>query len=204
MEPTDLIGLGDEPALEFVNTTADAGRGLNLELIGSGADYLDWLRRLDLITDSDRAAAETTFTAGELDDVAAEARELREWLRPVIADWSSDAQPQVPTDVLARMNEILELESRFARISVRPGETQVEDLRRWTDARQLLVPPIAAAARLLAVGDRGLVRNCEGCSMWFYDHTKAHRRRWCSMALCGNRAKARGHRERLAASKPTT
>jgi len=32
--------------------------------------------------------------------------------------------------------------------------------------------------------------------MWFYDRTKSHRRRWCSMALCGNRAKARAHRER--------
>jgi predicted RNA-binding Zn ribbon-like protein len=45
------------------------------------------------------------------------------------------------------------------------------------------------------------VRNCEGCSIWFYDHTKAHRRRWCSMALCGNRSKARSHRQRVATAK---
>jgi len=44
-------------------------------------------------------------------------------------------------------------------------------------------------ASLLAAGDRHLVRQCDGvdCTMWFYDRTKAHRRRWCSMALCGNR-----------------
>ena len=43
-----------------------------------------------------------------------------------------------------------------------------------------------------------LVRNCEGlsCAMWFYDVSKGHARRWCSMAVCGNRAKAAAHRAR--------
>jgi predicted RNA-binding Zn ribbon-like protein len=37
-----------------------------------------------------------------------------------------------------------------------------------------------------------LVRKCEGttCTLWFLDVSKAHARRWCSMAVCGNRAKA--------------
>jgi predicted RNA-binding Zn ribbon-like protein len=62
----------------------------------------------------------------------------------------------------------------------------------------LLVPPAHAAADLLAHGDPALVRNCAGpaCTLRFYDRTKAHQRRWCSMAVCANRAKARAHRER--------
>ncbi|MGO9268383.1 MAG: CGNR zinc finger domain-containing protein [Candidatus Binataceae bacterium] len=32
----------------------------------------------------------------------------------------------------------------------------------------------------------------------FLDRTKAHARRWCSMAVCGNRAKA-AHRSRRGA-----
>jgi predicted RNA-binding Zn ribbon-like protein len=42
------------------------------------------------------------------------------------------------------------------------------------------------------------VRRCEGvdCVLWFYDRTKAHRRRWCSMEGCGNRAKVARFRSR--------
>lgn len=47
------------------------------------------------------------------------------------------------------------------------------------------------AANLLTEGNFEYVRQCEhpDCTLWFYDRTKAHRRRWCSMALCGNRTK---------------
>ncbi|HEX8403835.1 MAG TPA: CGNR zinc finger domain-containing protein, partial [Duganella sp.] len=34
------------------------------------------------------------------------------------------------------------------------------------------------------------------CILWFYDRTKSHKRRWCSMALCGNRYKAAQFRKR--------
>jgi predicted RNA-binding Zn ribbon-like protein len=46
--------------------------------------------------------------------------------------------------------------------------------------------------------DRALVRKCESAvgTLLFHDHTKSHRRRWCGMAVCGNREKARAHRER--------
>ncbi|WP_095195127.1 ABATE domain-containing protein [Pseudomonas sp. Irchel 3A7] len=55
-----------------------------------------------------------------------------------------------------------------------------------------------AAAELLAEGDFNLVRKCESaeCSLMFYDRTKAHKRRWCSMALCGNRHKVAEFRKR--------
>jgi predicted RNA-binding Zn ribbon-like protein len=33
----------------------------------------------------------------------------------------------------------------------------------------------------------------------FVDHTRGRKRRWCSMALCGNRTKAAAHRKRLKA-----
>ncbi|HZD77839.1 MAG TPA: CGNR zinc finger domain-containing protein, partial [Acidobacteriaceae bacterium] len=52
-------------------------------------------------------------------------------------------------------------------------------------------PLAEAAAAFLATANFDLVRACEGveCVLWFYDRTKAHRRRWCSMGVCGNRAK---------------
>ncbi|WP_246856811.1 CGNR zinc finger domain-containing protein [Brenneria corticis] len=55
----------------------------------------------------------------------------------------------------------------------------------------MLGPIAELAASLISEKSFELVRKCEHpeCSLWFYDRTKAHRRRWCSMALCGNRAK---------------
>ncbi|HEY6735223.1 MAG TPA: CGNR zinc finger domain-containing protein, partial [Roseiarcus sp.] len=35
------------------------------------------------------------------------------------------------------------------------------------------------------------------CTLVFVDRTRRRGRRWCSMALCGNRAKQAAHRHRL-------
>lgn len=68
-----------------------------------------------------------------------------------------------------------------------------------TDGIDALLGPVAeAVAQLLVDGDFALVRQCEhpDCILWFYDRTKAHKRRWCSMALCGNRYKAAQFRQK--------
>ncbi|WP_227012010.1 ABATE domain-containing protein [Duganella sp. FT27W] len=67
------------------------------------------------------------------------------------------------------------------------------------DAVASLLGPVAeAVAQLLVEGDFTLVRQCEhpDCILWFYDRTKSHKRRWCSMALCGNRYKAAQFRKK--------
>ena len=65
-------------------------------------------------------------------------------------------------------------------------------------AQALLGPVAEAVAQLLVEGNFDLVKQCEhpDCILWFYDRTKAHKRRWCSMALCGNRYKAAQFRKR--------
>ena len=57
--------------------------------------------------------------------------------------------------------------------------------------------PWLAAQNLLEL-DRERVRACASpdCTLHFYDASRAGRRQWCSMAMCGNRAKARRHYER--------
>ena len=49
------------------------------------------------------------------------------------------------------------------------------------------------------------IRACEGhrCTLIFADHTRRRGRRWCSMAMCGNRAKQAAHRHRLKAERLT-
>jgi predicted RNA-binding Zn ribbon-like protein len=57
-----------------------------------------------------------------------------------------------------------------------------------------ILHPIAESfVDLLCYGNLELLRKCENpkCVLYFYDTTKSHRRRWCSMAVCGNQAKAK-------------
>jgi predicted RNA-binding Zn ribbon-like protein len=62
-------------------------------------------------------------------------------------------------------------------------------------------PAVMAAANLLDLLRQapGRIRSCEhpDCVLWFYDTTRNGTRRWCSMAVCGNRAKARRHYDRV-------
>ena len=65
---------------------------------------------------------------------------------------------------------------------------------------EALLPPIGEAlADLVSTEDFTQVKACEGpaCTLLFADHTRGHARRWCSMAICGNRAKQAAHRSRL-------
>jgi len=48
------------------------------------------------------------------------------------------------------------------------------------------------------------VKACQNpqCVLLFYDTTKNHARRWCSMAACGNRAKVAAHYQRARRPAP--
>jgi predicted RNA-binding Zn ribbon-like protein len=68
--------------------------------------------------------------------------------------------------------------------------------RRWRRPEQLLQPVAHAMGDLVCHADFSYVRRCERCTLWFLDVSRGHQRRWCSMALCGNRAKAEAYRQR--------
>jgi len=54
----------------------------------------------------------------------------------------------------------------------------------------------------LATQNPGRLRPCanDECRLFLIDHSKANAARWCSMAVCGNRMKARRHHQRLKSS----
>lgn len=73
-----------------------------------------------------------------------------------------------------------------------------------------LCAPAGRAAAVRAVlawdalrrGRPGRLRACENpdCALFLIDHSKPNSARWCSMAVCGNRMKARRHYERTRVS----
>src|SRR2546422_11122302 len=124
-------------------------------------------------------------------------------------DWSSDVcssdltdgivrgdRPSV--DALGRITAVLRLHAvDVALVRTRNGFER----RRLFQPREpihLLVPVAESASELLCHGDLALVLKCENprCILYFYDTTKNHARRWCSMTVCGNRMKVPAHYRR--------
>ena len=100
---------------------------------------------------------------------------------------------------LAVLNRFLAAAPAFRQlVAGQAGAYAVQKTRDRTTAEGALAPLAEAAAELLVGGDFRLVRRCESpaCELWFYDRTKSHKRRWCSMETCGNRAKVTAFRKR--------
>ena len=70
--------------------------------------------------------------------------------------------------------------------------------RSLTEPHALMAELAAACADLLTHQSHDKVRKCENpnCTMLFADNKRGPRRRWCSMAVCGNRMKVAAHRAR--------
>jgi predicted RNA-binding Zn ribbon-like protein len=202
--------IADAPGLDFLNTFASP-LGSDIEWLGNGQDLLAWLERAGLMAAEDASAIRTATIPGELDAVAAQARALREWFRGFVL---AHAGRPVKSDALAELgplNRLLERDQAYGSIVTseclaRTSETAPHDhglhwlwRRRWRTPDTLLLPIAQAMADLVCDADFTLVKNCEGpaCTMTFLDTTKGHARRWCSMAVCGNRAKQATHRARL-------
>ena len=200
--PLGLIA--DDTALDFVNSIA-APRGTEHDWVSDGEDLLHWLTAANLISIGDADGLRQHLEKPALDDAALKARELREWFRSFVLRRAGTTQHCVATADAARLNEILAHGSSFMELEAAAGQSpQLKQRRRWSDKDMLLVPVAEAMARLIESVNFSEVKNCEGptCTMLFRDVSKNHKRRWCSMAVCGNRAKAAAHREKKRVEAP--
>jgi predicted RNA-binding Zn ribbon-like protein len=183
--------------MDFLNTHAMPG-GVPTEWLKTGADLLNWLEQADLIDAETAARFRTDKVKGQLEVVAKGARALREWLRAFVRRHAGQPLTAAAEAELGPLNLLLAGDKSFARVSGGGESLALQRLRRWETPEELLQPIATAIADLVCHADFRLIRACEGhdCTLMFLDRTKAHARRWCSMALCGNRAKAAAHRAR--------
>jgi len=67
-----------------------------------------------------------------------------------------------------------------------------------SELNRALWPIVRSAVDLLVSDDLDQVKICanDGCRWVFLDTSRNHRRRWCEMKVCGNRAKVRRFRAR--------
>jgi len=183
--------IADNAALDFMNSNCFLAEK-QVEWIGDGADLLDWMTEAGLISDGVKTACSERFSQESLDDVARDARDLRSWLR-VFVDSGDRSDLKMLTDILAKDTLYW---------TVMPNDTDGslgwQQERRYQKAVDLLLPIAEAIGDFICNIDPEQTRNCEGpqCTLWFRDITRNGKRRWCSMSVCGNRAKVAAHRAR--------
>ena len=78
------------------------------------------------------------------------------------------------------------------------GSVRLEAAATGVEAALGRLAAIAAAAMTDGTWRRLKTCRADRCGWAFYDHTRNHSRLWCSMAVCGNRTKARSYRRRHA------
>jgi len=171
--------LAGHPALDLVGTVAERTT-TRVEQLTTPDRLADWLVAAGLL---DTAPAATTA------DLAA-AQHLREALYAVLRA-ASDALP-LPPDALALVHGAAAGPATTLTLDATGG------LHRDGDATTALTAVARAAVELVGGPDRHLLRWCanDACTHPFLDRSRGGRRRWCGMAGCGDRAKARAYRAR--------
>lgn len=203
MDRPPALFVGDAPGMDFLNSVATPV-DTPVDWISDGEGYLNWLAQAGLASDDVLQDMRANALPGELDKVADQARGLREWFRDFVRRNSGRALTAEAIADLGPLNRLLERDEIFHRIvpSPVPGEAPVfQTNRRWRTPDALLLPVGETLARFVCTEDFADVKACEGsaCTLLFVDHTRGRARRWCSMAMCGNRAKQAAHRSRLRA-----
>ena len=186
--PSAAPMLADQRALDMLNTQARKD-GAVLDYWQSGDEVLRWLEQAGI-------TAEAASTV-DRDQLLAQARALRALARRLVEGRKEDK-----TEDIGALNAYLHACPSTPHLEQgSDGQLVLTRIARGEPIASLLGALAQDLAQLLVEGDFSLVRQCEhpDCVLWFYDRTKAHKRRWCSMALCGNRHKAAQFRKKALA-----
>jgi len=191
-----FIKVGDDLAIDFANTAgtdADSARALR-----SWRDLVDFLELRSAVSRSEgralrrmgeedaRACGAALGQAVALRETIRQALEAMATRRPLQASW------------VAAFNQALVWGAGSARLERQGRGWQLGFAPSWADPSRALAP-IARSMVDLAVRSRGVeIRKCANplCTLYFRDRSRSRRRRWCSMAVCGNRMKVAAHARR--------
>jgi predicted RNA-binding Zn ribbon-like protein len=174
-----------EHVREFVNTRDLDERTDELE---SPEALASWLERRDLLTAGARVGK------GDL----RRALELREALRRLLLANNGAALDSGSIESLNRAAAAVPL-------SVHLDSDGSPALVVGGSGRGAVIAPlIAIAYEAMVAGTWSRLKACpaDDCQWAFYDRSKNRSGTWCTMRVCGNRAKVRAYRERRDTAKP--
>jgi predicted RNA-binding Zn ribbon-like protein len=161
------------------------------------AHDLSWTEFVEFLVDSRVVSEERGMRLeslegnepGAVDAVLLKILRLRECVRAVFS--AVEEGREFPKAWVAPINEILRVTEGHDEVVVREGRWRLEFIGRESGLEWLLAAIARSAAELIVEGQNAPVKRCAnaGCRLFFYDDSRTRRRRWCSMAVCGNRHK---------------
>ena len=192
---------GHEPAaelaLDFVNATGDVARDVD-DRVQTPTDLIRWLAAHGLGRDR---LAPLRSSPPDAAILFSEARRLREVAVAALEALRLGQSP--PDEALHGIDRMLGASAVTHRLVAGPQRPRLVEEERGRELIGILAPLARGVALVMAEADPRRLRRCAApdCGAWFLDTSKGGRRKWCSMATCGNRAKASRHRRRERAAQ---
>jgi len=190
IELSEFFFVSGNLSLDFINTQIVENNAPK-DLLTDFNKFVVWAATANLLEKSKTEKLIADWDSKkEIKDVFGQVINFRRILREMFTDL---AKGKVVNKIsIEAINE--EIKNQSGTIEIRKTDTGFEKIFRaaFQEPRQLLSPIAESAADLLCYGNPAYIKKCESseCVLYFYDTTKNHSRRWCSMAGCGNRAKA--------------
>jgi predicted RNA-binding Zn ribbon-like protein len=185
----------EDLCLAFANTRFWRGTPAPVEQLGDVEALFAWLAKAGGLGGAafERLVVRARRRPAEAATLLGDAIELREAIYRIFAALAADR--------LADDADVKSLNRALAEAPARDRLSRVPDGYGWRIDRARLAAPSLLAPVLWSAGDllvrrgRAPVRQCANakCLWLFVDASKGATRRWCDMASCGNRAKARRH-----------
>jgi predicted RNA-binding Zn ribbon-like protein len=190
--------IGGVLPLDFANTASGRATVQPIEHLHSAEDVVDWAshaRSIDAAT-ARRCHAAVGRSAVVARKVLRNALELRDTVYRIGLAIARDEAPSRPDLGLLKTFACESIKS--TELAPALGGGYAFDFSANPVESALLGPVAWSAIELLATGCFERIKQCPGhdCGWLFFDNSKNNSRRWCDMAVCGNRSKVRRHRER--------
>jgi predicted RNA-binding Zn ribbon-like protein len=192
IEPSSFTLLGGELCLDFANTASWEVQTQPNRNLKTYADLLRWSLQLNSLTkgEAERFLRESRRQAKQADSVMEAARQFQDTIYRVFSSYIDHKNPRARD--LEMLNQALSEALTHQRIVLKNEGFQWV----WDDQEirldRVLWPILRSAADLLTSERLHRVKKCGGCGWLFLDNNNGTRR-WCTMRVCGNRAKARRH-----------
>src|SRR5262245_10574494 len=180
--------VGNHLSLDFVNTKIMED-GVPKDLLNGLGDVATWAGAVKLLDLPKAKKLAKLWEDAENRDEFEEVLRFRKVLHELVE--AIARHESVPTPILNVINAQLRKLSGYTEV-LRSEEGFTKRFFLEIHAPSQLLGPVAeAAANLLCYGNPAYVKKCENpaCVLYFYDGTKKHSMRWCSMKACGNRRK---------------
>lgn len=177
LDPEKFYIIGNNPALDFINT---ADYDLTLE------NLLSWAVAVKLVGVSEVENLAEKWKDEQMPEVSF----FRERLRKTVINLVN--KKTLSSKEISWINRILREKGAYSELGVTEGGFSKSIRIDLSEPNKILIPITESFVDLICYGQTDYLRKCERteCILYFYDTTKNHKRRWCSMAICGNRAKA--------------